>query len=311
MNILSSKGRINRTQFLIWIVLVSFLIWAPTLFAIEEPVEKDIPLVDFSELYKPEPSVYKDVAGEPGRSAERASRRAVAIYGSRGVSERLGEVGRANGYGFFGELIAGIPRSVINVRQSFLSTCEKVADRVGAGAAENFFNSWRWRFEIYYGTRMDGFMGRPEHHSLLESLGSDIGEGTFSLMLNRDLSGVIFVVLLFGVSRFVVRHWLHSIKHGIWLFWGSFLIPGGYVVLVLPFLIHKGRQALTRYKKRAVVNVTDDDGFYQQAYEELEGKQVDKALWAKILAQSGGNESKARSRYIKNRVKILKTVEGA
>lgn len=55
----------------------------------------------------------------------------------------------------------------------------------------------------------------------------------------------------------------------------------------------------------SVISRSDDDVFYQQAYEELENGQMDKALWAKIFAQCGGNENKAKAQYITVRVERL------
>ena len=51
----------------------------------------------------------------------------------------------------------------------------------------------------------------------------------------------------------------------------------------------------------------DDDAFFQQAYEEIENGQMDKGLWARLFAQFGGDENKAKAQYIKTRVQQLVT----
>ena len=48
-----------------------------------------------------------------------------------------------------------------------------------------------------------------------------------------------------------------------------------------------------------------DETFYQKALEELESNSINKGVYAKALADSAGDEAKARSLYIKYRAKSL------
>ena len=62
-----------------------------------------------------------------------------------------------------------------------------------------------------------------------------------------------------------------------------------------------------RTEKPIKITRSDSDVFFQKAMEELEEDRADKALWAKIFAQTGGDENKAKALYIKMRAEELGT----
>ncbi len=61
----------------------------------------------------------------------------------------------------------------------------------------------------------------------------------------------------------------------------------------------------SRTEKPIEVTRSDSDVFFQKSMEELEEDRVDKALWASIFSQTGGDENKAKALYIKTRAKEL------
>jgi hypothetical protein len=54
-------------------------------------------------------------------------------------------------------------------------------------------------------------------------------------------------------------------------------------------------------------NAGKEEELYAVAWQELEEKTFDKGLWAKLLVENDGDESKTRSEYLKERVKRLST----
>ena len=56
----------------------------------------------------------------------------------------------------------------------------------------------------------------------------------------------------------------------------------------------------------AIVGSINEDKLYEQALDELEKDTKVKAIWAKALAESDGDEKKAKAFYIKDRVKTQK-----
>jgi formylglycine-generating enzyme required for sulfatase activity/uncharacterized membrane protein YhaH (DUF805 family) len=140
--------------------------------------------------------------------------------------------------------------------------------------------------------------------------------------LSRDeTSPVMSLVwmLAVGISAFPTIKRLHDLNKSGWL-WLLGLIPLVNVFFGIYLLFSKGTEDSNDYgeppenllKKIRIgspstVSRSDDDALYQKAYEELENGQIEKALWAKIFTQCGGNENKAKAVYIRNRVEHLKS----
>jgi uncharacterized membrane protein YhaH (DUF805 family) len=127
------------------------------------------------------------------------------------------------------------------------------------------------------------------------------------------ITGIISAVF----AAFPIVKRLHDLNKSGWL-WLLGLIPLVNVFFGIYLLFGKGTEASNDYgappekllKKirigsSSVVSRSEDDVFYQQAYDELENGQIDKALWAKIFSQCGGNENKAKAQYITVRVERL------
>ena len=124
-------------------------------------------------------------------------------------------------------------------------------------------------------------------------------------------------IICAGVAAFPIVKRLHDLNKSGWL-WLLALIPLVNLFFGIYLLFGKGTEGANDYgdppekflKKRQIgsssnVSYSDDDTFYQKAYEELENGQTVKALWAKIFAQCGGNENKAKAIYINRRVAQL------
>lgn len=145
-----------------------------------------------------------------------------------------------------------------------------------------------------------------------------LGEGLISLLMSSNLEGLVFVSVFLCISFLYMRLRFHDINQRSWPYWVCMLIPAGYLVSLIYLLARKGTSGANRFGEKPVirwpgfgvsacaVNSTSDDAFYQQAYEELENGQMDKALWAKIFSQCGGNENKAKALYIRSRVELLR-----
>ena len=142
-----------------------------------EPEQEEYTPVDLSEAYDSDESArYLGVAGEAGRRAEAAEIRGEDIFGARGMSERLGEVGRASSYGWIGEFASGAARGTVQTGRGIVNTFEKLADATGAAQAEQFFNSLKLESDIYYGSRRGGILGSPANASGLEFVSGIVGE---------------------------------------------------------------------------------------------------------------------------------------
>jgi uncharacterized membrane protein YhaH (DUF805 family) len=138
--------------------------------------------------------------------------------------------------------------------------------------------------------------------------------------LSRDeTSPVMSLVwmLAVGVAAFPIVKRLHDLNKSGWL-WLFGLVPILNVFFGIYLLFGKGTEGANDYGNppekllekirigpSSIINRSDNDTFYQQAYEELENRQMDKALWAKIFSQCGGNENKAKAQYITVRVERL------
>ena len=118
-------------------------------------------------------------------------------------------------------------------------------------------------------------------------------------------------------AAFPIVKRLHDLNKSGWL-WLLGLIPLVNLIFGIYLLFGKGTADSNDYgnpptkllrKIRigppSIISRSDNDAFYQQAYEELENRQMDKALWAKIFSQCGGNENKAKAQYITVRVERL------
>jgi len=58
-----------------------------------------------------------------------------------------------------------------------------------------------------------------------------------------------------------------------------------------------------------IAEAVNEDSLYEQALEELDSNNINKATWAKAFADAEGDDSKARAYYIKRRVENLKIEE--
>lgn len=130
--------------------------------------------------------------------------------------------------------------------------------------------------------------------------------------------GWILLLVIYVLSWAPMVRRLHDVNQSQVAYWVAMLIPGGYAVAFIYLLLRKGVQESNRYAKesefnwfgldkKTAISSSDNDTFYQQAYEELENRQMDKVLWAKIFAQCNGNENKAKAQYITVRVERLAT----
>jgi uncharacterized membrane protein YhaH (DUF805 family) len=128
-------------------------------------------------------------------------------------------------------------------------------------------------------------------------------------------SVVLIISAAFAAFPIVKR--LHDLNKSGWL-WLLGLIPLVNVFFGIYLLFGKGTEDSNDYgaptesllKKirighPSIISRSDNDAFYRQAYEELGNGQTDKALWAKIFSQCGGNENKAKAQYITVRVERL------
>jgi len=145
-----------------------------------------------------------------------------------------------------------------------------------------------------------------------------LGEGLISLLMSKNVEGAIFVAIFFIIHLPPMFRRLHDVNQSSWPYWVSMWVPGGYIIALIYLLIRKGTRGANQFgdepqfhwfglDKIFVIFNSDDDVFYQQAYEEFENGQMDKGLWARLFAQSGGDENKAKAQYIKNRVQQLVT----
>lgn len=153
----------------------------------------------------------------------------------------------------------------------------------------------------------------------LEEVCVILGEGLRAPFVFEITTQDILVAVFFGVSAPVMFRRFHDFDQRGGAFWIFLVIPGGYLFAVIYLLIRQGTDGENKYGKKPIVNLpwgqvsidtvslesSDDDAFYQQAYEELENGKMDKALWAKIFVQSSGDENRTKAIYITERVKQL------
>ncbi len=165
-----------------------------------------------------------------------------------------------------------------------------------------------------------------------------LGEGLISLLMSNQLEGVLFVAIFFAINLPSMFRRLHDVNQSSWPYWVSMWIPGGYIIALIYLLIRKGTHGANQFgeeprftfdsikkpafidgvgqktqasadrprtEKPIKVTRSDSDVFFQAALEELEADRADKALWAKIFAQTGGDENQAKALYIKTRADEL------
>ena len=160
----------------------------------------------------------------------------------------------------------------------------------------------------------EGRVSRIEYFLWMLILGIVFGTAN-TVCYFLEVAGFSIWVIFLGVflSVFPIVQRLHDLgrpgTHYVLL-----LIPLYNIYLSLLLLFKSGTRGSNQYgadptERRAGSEEdsrqSDDNRWYQQAYEELETNAIEKATWAKSFADADGNEDKAKALYIKRRVAAL------
>ena len=128
----------------------------------------------------------------------------------------------------------------------------------------------------------------------------------------------IIHVLIFLLLCGIAAVWAHSLKRRglVWFLIAFFCTPLIAYIFLLAFSLKKATFSIKRTAEAATASLQNsalhkriyteqEDAFLEKALSELEESQPSKALWAKALVESDGNESQARAKYIKKRCEQL------
>lgn len=125
-------------------------------------------------------------------------------------------------------------------------------------------------------------------------------------ILIKAIKGIFWVIYAWQIFGLLpVLTWVNNLSAVTPNMW--FMVVFKLTVLIVCYFLYRFFDK--KYKSISTTNASDrinEEEVYKQALEEIEQKTIRSGIWAKALAKSEGEESKAKALYISYRVQSIK-----